>query len=76
MGATLEERTKDGKLEAVVVEVVPNSPAQQADLRVGDVVNAVNGSSLEGKPGFIEEVLRLIGSKQTVMLGAKRYAAA
>ena len=76
MGATLDQRTQDGKPEVVVVAVAANSPAHMADLRVGDAVVAVNGSSFEAKPGMLEEVSRLVGSTQVLQVAAKRYPAA
>ncbi len=52
---------------AVLVNIVPGSPAEKAGLRPGDVVTAVNGRAVRDAPDLRNQVgLRRIGDKLTL----------
>ncbi len=62
---------------AVLVNIVPGSPAEKAGLRPGDVVTAVNGRAVRDAPDLRNQVgLRRIGDKLTldVLRDGKRIA--
>jgi S1-C subfamily serine protease len=45
-----------GQIAARIVQVKPNAPAAQADLRVGDVVTAINGAPIPTADAFIATI--------------------
>jgi len=52
---------------AVLVNIVPGSPAEKAGLRPGDVVTAVNGRAVRDAPDLRNQVgLRRVGDKLTL----------
>jgi serine protease Do len=46
LGIFGEEVRKDGAMYMAIVEVVPDSPAEAADIRPGDILVAINGVEL------------------------------
>jgi squalene-hopene/tetraprenyl-beta-curcumene cyclase len=58
----------EGKQGASVVNVPPGSPADEAGVRVGDLIVAVNGKPLT-EPGYLKGVLDLQRPGDTLRLG-------
>jgi len=74
-----EAQGLDTKGGAIVAEVNADSPADEADLRRGDVILAVNGKAVEDATDLTREVGKLIaGSKNTfrILRGDKLAAPA
>jgi len=46
LGVMVEELREDGKMYMEVTEVMPNSPAERAHFRPGDILVAINGVAL------------------------------
>lgn len=62
IGATLENKGED----ILIVAPIKGAPAEEAGLRAGDVITAVDGESIEGMA--VEEAVQLIrGEKGTVV---------
>jgi S1-C subfamily serine protease len=55
LGVGLEDR-EDGGQGAVVTEVEPGTPADEAGVRVGDVVVAVDDAAIDGATGLIAAI--------------------
>jgi len=56
---TLLQVRERGEISAVrVVEVAPDSPLREADIRIGDVILAADGSPVQSAQGFINLMLR------------------
>jgi putative serine protease PepD len=55
LGVSLEERT-DGGQGAIVVDVLADTPADDAGLVVGDVVIEVDGSAINGGTGLVAAI--------------------
>ncbi len=47
-GSTVDCQTPGGGCELAVVSVIPDSPAQSAGVKAGDVISKVDGTSLDG----------------------------
>ena len=58
LGVQLEGR-RDGGSGALVAEVVPGSAANEAGIRVGDVVVAVDGEPITGQAGLVATIRTL-----------------
>ena len=65
LGVTLEDVTEEAAFElglpgglegALILAVVPDSPADEAGLEVGDVVMAIDGDEVTGADALIEEL--------------------
>jgi S1-C subfamily serine protease len=78
LGVMVEELREDGKMYMEVAEVIPNSPAERADFRPGDILVAINGVALLERNK--EEIYRTNKKKKrpgeyftyTVLRGRKR----
>jgi len=79
MGMTLQEITPEmarnlglsEKGGIVISRVNPNSPAEEAGLKAGDIILKVNRASIQGMKDFTDEIAR--SSKQeTILLLIKR----
>jgi len=58
-----------GALGAVVVEITPNSPAEDAGIRRGDIILAVNGQGLSSEATLAKRIGALSpGDKATLLL--------
>lgn len=77
LGVRVEDAGDNGSDQgAQIVEVMENTPAERAGIRVGDVITSVEGESvddatdliqtLRGKSGRVEIELRRRGSRRTV----------
>ncbi len=65
-------RVSPDPLGLEIVEVLPDSPAQHADLRVGDRILTIDDQVLEGEP-FADAAERISGPRgELVALGVKR----
>lgn len=67
VGMTIQQRPgKMGKLETIVLQPIPGSPAFRAGLRPGDVIDKVDGTSTDGlQSDRVAEMLK--GPKGTVV---------
>jgi C-terminal processing protease CtpA/Prc len=68
LGLVLEQDQGDDTKDAMIVvaaETDPNGTGAMAGVQVGDVLVAVQNTSVEGRP--LEEVLRIIGSAPNVL---------
>ncbi len=52
LGVGIDDR-RDGGSGAVITEITPNSPAEEAGLEVGDIVISANGRSISGLGGLV-----------------------
>ena len=52
LGVGIDDR-RDGGSGAIITEITPNSPAEEAGLQVGDVVVSANGRSISGLGGLV-----------------------
>jgi len=73
LGVALDDRT-DGGLGALIRDVSPDSPAEAADLRAGDIVIAVDGATIEGVAGLIAAI-RDLEPGDTVVITVRRDGA-
>jgi S1-C subfamily serine protease len=55
LGVSLEARS-DGGVGSIIATVQPNSPADLADIRVGDIVLAVDGEPVNGQAGLVAAI--------------------
>ncbi|MFM8969152.1 MAG: S1C family serine protease [Actinomycetota bacterium] len=51
LGVSLKERT-DGGVGSIIATVQPGSPAEKADIRIGDIVLAVDDEPVNGQAGL------------------------
>jgi C-terminal processing protease CtpA/Prc len=78
LGVMVEELREDGKMYLKITEVMPNSPAEGANFRPGDVLVAINGVALLERNK--EEIYRTNKKKKrpgeyftyTVLRGSRR----
>ncbi len=52
LGVGIDDR-RDGGSGAIITEITPNSPAEDAGLQVGDIVVSANGRSISGLGGLV-----------------------
>ena len=65
LGVSLDERT-DGGQGAIVVDVEPDTPADEAGIRAGDIVIDVDGTPINGSAGLVAAIRdRQPGDEQT-----------
>jgi putative serine protease PepD len=55
LGVSLETRT-DGGAGSIIATVQPGSPAEEAEIRVGDIVLAVDGEPVNGQAGLVAAI--------------------
>ncbi|MFM8714564.1 MAG: S1C family serine protease [Actinomycetota bacterium] len=55
LGVSLNERT-DGGVGSIIATVQPGSPAEKADIRIGDIVLAVDGEPVNGQAGLVAAI--------------------
>ncbi|MAL02600.1 MAG: 2-alkenal reductase [Alcaligenaceae bacterium] len=51
----------------IVARIVPQSPAAEAGLRVGDIIREINGETVENTAGFLSQIARIEPGAQTML---------
>lgn len=65
------EKLYNHKKGAIVTDIQPNSPAQKADLKRGDLIYAVNGQKVKG-PSDLQRVITSFSPNETITLSIER----
>jgi serine protease DegQ len=51
----------------IVARIVPQSPAAEAGLRVGDIIREINGETVENTAGFLSQIARIEPGAQAML---------
>ena len=70
---SLEEQKQAGVTGGVkVMEIVPNSPADEAGIQRGDIILKIGGKDIKGKADFEESAKMLDAAKEPILFYLKR----